>query len=37
MIGKRYNISMDDVAVTNIQKLADRKERGVITGAGDER
>ena len=37
MIGKRYNISMDDVAVTNIQKLTDRKARGVITGVGDER
>ncbi len=37
MIGKRYNISMDDVAVTNIQKLTDRKARGVITGTGDER
>jgi NTP pyrophosphatase (non-canonical NTP hydrolase) len=37
MIGKRYNISMDDVAVANIQKLADRKARGVITGAGDDR
>ena len=37
MIGKRYGISMDDVAVTNIQKLTDRKERGVITGSGDER
>lgn len=37
MVGKRYGISMDDVAVTNIQKLADRKARGVITGAGDDR
>jgi NTP pyrophosphatase (non-canonical NTP hydrolase) len=37
MIGKRYNISMDDVAVANIQKLTDRKARGVITGTGDER
>ena len=37
MIGKQYGISMDDVAVSNIQKLTDRKERGVITGTGDER
>jgi len=37
MIGKQYGISMDDVAVSNIQKLTDRKERGVITGVGDER
>ena len=37
MIGKQYNLNMDDVAVTNIQKLTDRKARGVITGTGDER
>ena len=37
MIGKQYGISMDDVAVSNIKKLTDRQERGVITGVGDER
>lgn len=37
MIGKQYNISMEEVAVSNIKKLTDRKERGVITGSGDER
>ena len=36
-VGKRYNIDMEEVAVTNIKKLTDRKERGVITGTGDNR
>jgi NTP pyrophosphatase (non-canonical NTP hydrolase) len=36
-VGKRYNIDMEEVAVTNIKKLTDRKERGVITGSGDNR
>lgn len=36
-VGKHYNIDMEEVAVTNIQKLTDRKERGVITGTGDNR
>lgn len=30
-------ISLDDVMSTNIEKLKDRKERGVIHGYGDER
>lgn len=29
--------SLQDVAELNIKKLTDRKERGVIRGAGDER
>ena len=37
MIGKQYHLNMDDIAVSNIKKLTDRKERGVITGSGDER
>jgi len=28
---------MADVARTNLEKLADRKERGVIEGEGDDR
>ena len=30
-------VSLDDVATTNIEKLADRKVRGAIKGSGDER
>jgi len=37
MIGKQYGLNMDSIAVENIRKLTDRKERGVITGTGDER
>tara|TARA_B110000467_G_C17905841_1_gene257276 strand:+ start:169 stop:474 length:306 start_codon:yes stop_codon:yes gene_type:complete len=37
MIGKQYNLNMDEIAVANIKKLTDRQERGVITGVGDER
>ena len=37
MIGKQYHLNMDEIAVSNIKKLTDRKERGVITGSGDER
>lgn len=29
--------SLDDVAIENLQKLADRKERHVIDGSGDNR
>lgn len=37
MIGRRYNITLEEVGVSNIEKLADRKARGVITGSGDDR
>ena len=37
MIGKQYHLNMDEIAISNIKKLNDRKERGVITGTGDER
>ncbi len=37
MVCDKYQISLQDVAVTNLQKLMDRKERGVITGTGSER
>jgi NTP pyrophosphatase (non-canonical NTP hydrolase) len=30
-------ISLDDVATTNIAKLESRKQRGVLTGSGDNR
>ena len=30
-------LSLDDVAAANVQKLKDRKERGVIKGSGDYR
>lgn len=32
-----YNISFDQVMQTNIDKLKDRKDRGVVHGKGDER
>lgn len=31
------NVSMESIAQMNIQKLKDRKERGVIQGSGDHR
>tara|TARA_B110000438_G_scaffold3908_1_gene3907 strand:+ start:5222 stop:5527 length:306 start_codon:yes stop_codon:yes gene_type:complete len=37
MICDKYGISLQDVAITNLEKLQDRHERGVITGKGDER
>jgi NTP pyrophosphatase (non-canonical NTP hydrolase) len=37
MVADRYNISFDDVAVTNIEKLNDRKQRNVIKGKGNNR
>ena len=30
-------ISLDEIAAKNIDKLQDRKQRGVITGSGDNR
>lgn len=37
MLAHRYNISLDDVASNNIEKLRSRKERGVIKGSGSNR
>lgn len=37
LLADRFNIQLDDVARVNIQKLHDRKERGVIQGSGSER
>ena len=34
---KMFGWSLEDVAVGNLDKLADRKERGVIDGEGDNR
>ncbi len=34
---KEFGLSMDEVAVANIDKLRSRKERGVIQGSGDNR
>lgn len=31
------NMNLDDVAKANIDKLSDRKSRGVICGSGDDR
>jgi len=33
----RLGLSLDDIAQHNVQKLASRKERNVIKGAGDHR
>jgi NTP pyrophosphatase (non-canonical NTP hydrolase) len=37
MIAHKYNINLNDIAVTNINKLLDRKNRNVIKGKGDNR
>jgi len=29
--------SLDDIAITNIEKLQSRKDRGVLGGSGDQR
>ena len=31
------NVSMNDIAKTNLSKLQDRQKRGVISGSGDNR
>lgn len=36
-IAKELNISLDDIATTNIEKLFSRKERNVLHGEGDNR
>lgn len=36
-IGNYFDIKMDDIATYNIEKLASRLERGVISGSGDNR
>ena len=36
-LSSRLGVSLEDVAQMNIQKLASRKQRGVIVGEGDNR
>lgn len=36
-ICKEYDLTLEECAEANIAKLADRKDRGVINGKGDER
>lgn len=36
-IAEMHNMSADDIAFGNINKLRDRKARNVIQGSGDER
>lgn len=36
-IARQLELSLDDIATVNIAKLASRKERGVISGSGDNR
>ena len=37
MLAERLGVSFDDIATRNLQKLADRKNRDVLRGAGDNR
>lgn len=36
-IASEIGISLDVIAIQNLSKLADRKDRGVLEGSGDER
>lgn len=36
-IAKALGFSLDEIAMMNLNKLASRKERGVIDGNGDNR
>lgn len=36
-LATELNLSLDDVAKTNIEKLFSRKARGVLSGSGDNR
>lgn len=37
VIAHNFDISLDDLATANLAKLADRQQRGVIGGSGDNR
>jgi NTP pyrophosphatase (non-canonical NTP hydrolase) len=37
MLAMELGVTLDDVARQNLQKLSDRKARGVIKGSGDHR
>jgi len=36
-VARELSVALDDVAVDNVEKLADRARRGVIGGSGDAR
>ena len=36
-VGEYFNLTLEDIAKMNIDKLKDRQERGVIGGSGDSR
>lgn len=36
-VATTFDIDLEDIIVTNLEKLADRQERGVIVGEGDGR
>jgi NTP pyrophosphatase (non-canonical NTP hydrolase) len=37
MVAREFDLSLNDIAAANLEKLASRKERGVLKGSGDER
>lgn len=37
MVAEAFDLSLEDIADANLQKLASRQERGVIQGSGDDR
>ena len=37
MLASHLNISLDDIAAANLEKLFSRKERGTLSGDGDNR
>ena len=37
MCAKEMNLSLEDIAIANLDKLESRQQRGVIKGDGDER
>jgi len=37
MVAREFNLDLEEIAEANLEKLASRKERGVLKGSGDER